>query len=339
MSSTTSALFDDALAAKLLISKVKLHGFDRVSEAASNATATPVMHYPPAANLDPSSSSVSPGQQLGSLSCSVCVFASANQPRFDTIQEQRQHFKSDFHALNVKRKLAGKPAVDEAQFEVLLETESLGSLEGSESETDGEEDGDIGGGGGGGGAGGGAGSPFIQLFMPSQSKQPVTSFGMTSTPSSSTNYVFSIYKQVFSHQKKLQHESPESLLALVQARLSLFQRERSRITWTMIMVGSGHFAGAVFQCSTGKALFHKTFHRYTTRRKQGGAQSSNDSSGRFAKSAGAGLRRYNEQALQVRYYSPLSYSSFFPLLIISNLNICFSHSKRSRNYSQPGNLS
>ena len=42
---------------------------------------------------------------------------------------------------------------------------------------------------------------------------------------------------------------------------------------------------------------HKTFHRYTTRRKQGGAQSSNDKSKGKANSAGAGIRRYNEQAL------------------------------------------
>ncbi|POM74967.1 C2h2 finger and Ankyrin domain containing hypothetical protein, partial [Phytophthora palmivora] len=46
-----------------------------------------------------------------------------------------------------------------------------------------------------------------------------------------------------------------------------------------------------------KALCHKTFQRYTTRRKQGGAQSASDASGK-AKSAGATLRRYNEAALK-----------------------------------------
>ncbi|PQE17875.1 putative Found in Mitochondrial Proteome protein [Rutstroemia sp. NJR-2017a BBW] len=44
-------------------------------------------------------------------------------------------------------------------------------------------------------------------------------------------------------------------------------------------------------------LAHKTFHRYTTRRKQGGAQSANDSAKGAAHSAGSSLRRYNEQAL------------------------------------------
>jgi hypothetical protein len=44
-------------------------------------------------------------------------------------------------------------------------------------------------------------------------------------------------------------------------------------------------------------LAHKTFHRYTTRRKQGGGQAASDAANGAAKSAGSTLRRYNEQAL------------------------------------------
>lgn len=44
-------------------------------------------------------------------------------------------------------------------------------------------------------------------------------------------------------------------------------------------------------------LAHKTYHRYTTRRKQGGAQSSNDAAKGAAHSAGSSLRRHNEAAL------------------------------------------
>ena len=58
---------------------------------------------------------------------------------------------------------------------------------------------------------------------------------------------------------------------------------------------SGHFAAAVFDGA--KCLAHKTSHRYTTRRKAGGAQSSADNRGGAHKSAGAMLRRYNEKAL------------------------------------------
>jgi Bacteroidetes VLRF1 release factor len=79
----------------------------------------------------------------------------------------------------------------------------------------------------------------------------------------------------------------------------------------LCMIGGGHFAAMVVSlapkqtksASTGPlsreatVLAHKTFHRYTTRRKQGGAQSANDSAKGAAHSAGSSLRRYNEQAL------------------------------------------
>lgn len=91
-------------------------------------------------------------------------------------------------------------------------------------------------------------------------------------------------------------------------------------TWAMFMIAGGHFAGAVVRVGqpthedTGdekgrqnkpkrpkpdtEVLLHKTFHRYTTRRKQGGSQSANDNAKGPAKSAGAQLRRYGEQALR-----------------------------------------
>lgn len=63
------------------------------------------------------------------------------------------------------------------------------------------------------------------------------------------------------------------------------------------MLGGGHFAGAVFDGND--VIVHKTFHCYTVRAGQGGSQSSRDnkSGGSHPKSAGASLRRYNEQAL------------------------------------------
>jgi hypothetical protein len=107
-------------------------------------------------------------------------------------------------------------------------------------------------------------------------------------------------------------------------------------TWALFMIAGGHFAGAVVRVSKtdgdleaeraeaeaavdaalgaddGKrrkkkarapradveVLAHKTFHRYTTRRKQGGSQALHDGANGKAKSAGAQLRRYGEQALR-----------------------------------------
>ena len=79
--------------------------------------------------------------------------------------------------------------------------------------------------------------------------------------------------------------------------------------YLLCMIGGGHFAGMLVSLTpklTKKAgvedrsatvIAHKTFHRYTTRRKQGGSQSANDNSKGNAHSAGSSLRRYNEAAL------------------------------------------
>ncbi|OJD31985.1 ankyrin repeat and zinc finger domain-containing protein [Diplodia corticola] len=78
----------------------------------------------------------------------------------------------------------------------------------------------------------------------------------------------------------------------------------------LCMIGGGHFAAMIVALApkTGKkhtgqserqatVVAHKTFHRYTTRRKQGGSQSANDAAKGAAHSAGSSLRRYNEAAL------------------------------------------
>ena len=87
------------------------------------------------------------------------------------------------------------------------------------------------------------------------------------------------------------------------------QTDPSSRTWTLFAVGGGHFAGMVVSLvprlsnRNGRlekevvVLESKTFHRYTTRRKQGGAQSANDNAKGKAKSAGAQIRRYNETML------------------------------------------
>ncbi|KAK6439223.1 hypothetical protein LTR95_004572 [Oleoguttula sp. CCFEE 5521] len=78
----------------------------------------------------------------------------------------------------------------------------------------------------------------------------------------------------------------------------------------MCMIGGGHFAAMLVSLTpklTKKAglddraatvIAHKTFHRYTTRRKQGGSQSAKDNTGKSISSAGSSLRRYNEVALE-----------------------------------------
>ncbi|RDW27010.1 hypothetical protein B0I72DRAFT_100545 [Yarrowia lipolytica] len=77
-------------------------------------------------------------------------------------------------------------------------------------------------------------------------------------------------------------------------------------TSVIIMAGGGHFAAAIFQHSpkikntmVPLILETKSFHRYTTRRSQGGSQSASDGSKGKAKSVGSSLRRYGESQLQM----------------------------------------
>ncbi|KAF2768211.1 hypothetical protein EJ03DRAFT_328575 [Teratosphaeria nubilosa] len=77
----------------------------------------------------------------------------------------------------------------------------------------------------------------------------------------------------------------------------------------LCMIGGGHFAAMLVSLipkvtkkagmgdRSASVLAHKTFHRYTTRRKQGGSQSANDNAKGNARSAGSSIRRYNEAAL------------------------------------------
>lgn len=77
----------------------------------------------------------------------------------------------------------------------------------------------------------------------------------------------------------------------------------------LCMIGGGHFAAMVVSLTpkltkksgiddrSATVIVHKTFHRYTTRRKQGGSQSANDNAKGNAHSAGSSIRRHNEVAL------------------------------------------
>lgn len=48
-------------------------------------------------------------------SCALCGIASK------TVADQRAHYKSDFHRFNLKLKVRGQPAVQESQFEQIVE--------------------------------------------------------------------------------------------------------------------------------------------------------------------------------------------------------------------------
>ncbi|KAK7952341.1 ankyrin repeat and zinc finger domain-containing protein [Apiospora aurea] len=263
----------------------------------------------------------------GSQSCSLCSLA------FTSVEDQRGHQKSDLHHYNLKQKLRGNKPVTENEFESLIGDldESLSGSDSDESDEDeddkqestlttllkkqatlasrnannggAEEDGEA-------GLGrkkkrGNGNAPMIWL----------------SSPVLPPNNYFGIYRAILTpEQARNEDEVVEVIrkkqLDPIPAPKPITDGKAAPAAYKgphvfMCMIGGGHFAAMVVSlaprqtkhASSGPLnreatiLAHKTFHRYTTRRKQGGSQSANDNAKGNAHSAGSSIRRYNEQAL------------------------------------------
>lgn len=288
--------------------------------APDTALASPEPPSTEASRAEASSTS-SESLSVGSQSCSLCGLS------FATVLDQRGHQKSDLHHYNLKQKLRGRKPVSEAEFERLVGDldESLSGSDSSESDDDeddkkestltallrkqatiaereaeGEDDGS------------GRRKPR------GSGKPPLVWF---SSPVLPANTYFGLYRAIF----KPEEASKESELveAIKKKQLEPIPAPKPGGDGSappaaykgphifLCMIGGGHFAAMVVSlaprqskhASTGPlnreatVLAHKTFHRYTTRRKQGGSQSANDNAKGNAHSAGSSIRRYNEQAL------------------------------------------
>jgi hypothetical protein len=265
---------------------------------------------------------------------------------FPTLDDQRNHVRSDLHNYNLKQKIRGKPVVGEADFEKLIggmdgikvrpgwhadKILELGeSISGSESsEPESEDDAAEGKGGSGKDSTLTAllkrqakiSHPEDDVFSSKPRKQgtgkaPIIWF---SSPSLPENTALGVYRAVFSTEEQdeplhLVDSLRKKQLAPVAAVKKSDQTPvatpgKTTPHYFLCMIGGGHFAAMIVSLApkvtkkhTGHSerqatvLAHKTFHRYTTRRKQGGSQSAHDAKG-AASSAGASLRRYNEAAL------------------------------------------
>lgn len=266
-------------------------------------------------------------ESVGSLSCSLCGVA------FPTVVDQRSHLKGDWHQYNLKQKLRGLKPVSEGEFEKLIGDldESLSGSDSSEtdeeddepgrkettlsallkkqatladkSQRDNDDDDDEG---------------WSKKKKRGTGKPPLLWF---SSPVLPENTFYGLYRTIFRPEEL---EKEETIVAAIKSRqLAPIAMPRPNKDGSLApaaykgphiflcMIGGGHFAAMVVSlaprqtkhASTGPlnreatVLAHKTFHRYTTRRKQGGSQSANDNAKGTAHSAGSSLRRYNEQAL------------------------------------------
>ncbi|KAI8804680.1 hypothetical protein BJ742DRAFT_441568 [Cladochytrium replicatum] len=234
---------------------------------------------------------------------SSTVCATCGGVDMGTMGDFRAHCKTDWHRWNVQRKARGQRPVDEDGFEAKIEQgksatngpkldedDEISSIDGSTDSEEDESEDDA------------EASNVKDVAWEQKNQTPFIGFRFIAKVGQSEKMSeLLVYRSVLWGKTPLDPQNVDAITKLKEV-IGLQQTApasaKTKVLWTIIMVGSGHFAGAVFDCKTEGALVHKTFHRYTTRRKQGGAQSSNDQSNGKAKSAGADLRRYNEQALQ-----------------------------------------
>ncbi|KLU83410.1 ankyrin repeat-containing protein [Magnaporthiopsis poae ATCC 64411] len=269
------------------------------------------------------------GVVVGSQSCSLCTMS------FATVEDQRSHLRSDWHHYNLKLKLRGQQAVSEPEFEKLIADldESLSGSDDSESDDASSDDparskdstlvallkkqatlADK--------TGSDRGMEDDEQDGPRRQQRgggnpPLVWLSSSLLPD---NTFFGVYKALFTNEelakegsafidniRKRQLEPISMPKPPKEGAVAPAAHTGSHVF--LCMIGGGHFAAMVVSLAPKKSkssnpvnreatiLAHKTFHRYTTRRKQGGSQSANDNAKGTAHSAGSSLRRYNEQAL------------------------------------------
>ncbi|OAX83618.1 hypothetical protein ACJ72_02018 [Emergomyces africanus] len=260
-------------------------------------------------------------------SCSLC------QVSLQNVLEQREHAKSDHHRYNLKSRLRGTPVLNEAEFNKAI-GELDESISGSESSSSDEEDdvvveeqktpestltallkkqAKI------------SSAAEVEEIIAKQKnkpgKHPLLWFTSPLLPEATS---LGIYRALFTNieqeetdhllesLKNKQYKAPPYQANMaIRAEDTISKRQQPSPHIFLCMIGGGHFAAMVVALAPeiikrpggveerqARVLAHKTFHRYTTRRKQGGSQSAADAAHGAAHSAGASIRRYNEAALQ-----------------------------------------
>nr|XP_018264714.1 cytoplasmic protein [Kwoniella dejecticola CBS 10117]OBR86872.1 cytoplasmic protein [Kwoniella dejecticola CBS 10117] len=227
------------------------------------------------------------------ISCQTCP--SAN---FDTVEEQRTHFKSDWHRYNAKAKLTGRTVSAEewdgmVEVAKLLKRQKISNEDGNDASDDDEA------------------LELADRQRRAHLRTAVIWFSPTTplpTLGIPKDTQFGIHRALFPPFDT----AADYLTELKRMQLTGNEDEDGERRLTLLMVAGGHFAGMVVSIKPRsktekqdvkgagevRVLKHKTFHRYTTRKKQGGSQAINDNAKSKAVSAGAMLRRYGEAALQ-----------------------------------------
>lgn len=240
------------------------------------------------------------------LTCLTC------QITFTTAEQQHEHFKCDLHILNVKRKMRGEAPLSFVQADGENNTAKSDAVDGEtddavNDESDSTDDEAT------------VGKDEMETADAADQGDEVVKKEFVDQ--------FGTIRKVFSHTQGPQFIAMSTTLAplhysfssaILRSSSVLAQRNwtyesdlwshlqadvdyvRQRPFMAVFVLRSGRFAGAIFNNANTKAplVVHKVIRRYTVRAKAGGGQSSHDNKSGKAKSMGAQLRRYGEQALQ-----------------------------------------
>ncbi|KAL8278610.1 hypothetical protein RQP46_008902 [Phenoliferia psychrophenolica] len=271
-------------------------------------------------------SSTTPRDSLSPAGAFTCTLTGA---AFNDLAGLREHYKTDWYKYNVKLRLQGKPTgVSEDEFNALVE--GLSSISGSDSSDSASSASDA--------ESTSSSTNAVSRLLQKQklARKPAAIAGAEedeldpaalSGPRSAVIWFeahdhapgtqFGVYRAILPEAGtgKKREEGDEVVQELRRIQVPEVIKgvapDRPR-QWTLLMFGGGHFAGMVVSLvprmvSKGKGkekdrevvvIQKKTFHRYTTRRKQGGSQGANDNAKGKASSMGAQIRRHNEDALR-----------------------------------------
>lgn len=274
--------------------------------------AEPEAESPPQRSLNDDGVSIS-------TACALCKVT------FRDVADQRQHVRSDFHRYNLKLQIKQLPPIDEATFVKKIGEldESISGSDSSESESDDDA--------------AQPGDTTLSALLKRQARlsQRKEEDGETTTrkrgPGNAPMYWLTsprlpegmglgIYKALLSNEEQdTAHMNLVDILKKKQIQpirgknSGVSQNSQNTMKdphFFLCMIGGGHFAAAVIGLAPEMrkgpggveerhaiVKAHKTFHRYTTRRKQGGSQSANDNAKGNAHSVGSSIRRANEAAL------------------------------------------
>ncbi|EFA75080.1 hypothetical protein PPL_11154 [Heterostelium album PN500] len=231
--------------------------------------------------------------------CNTCIM------RFNDRELRNQHYRSALHRYNIKLKLASMTPVTSEEFSAMMEAAAAQAADSSSddsSDYDSSDDDNT-------NDSVGDEEKLLKRIARDVDKIDISDPTMQNYLFTSANDAYTPKLSFIHKELKLEFTIWRAILQdstthQEDVQLAQFKAICTETTgkWAILLCSGGRFSGAVYQLVAGgqapKAIEHKTLHRYTVRKGQGGSQAKKDQEGGVAGSAGSFLRRYNEKRLR-----------------------------------------